>query len=74
LSDEIIEMKVDKGYKNKIKENENIMIESIKNFEFIIICFRADTIAALYKIRWQNRIVIQTVKQNFPLKYFFRRQ
>ena len=31
---------------------------------------RADTIAALYKIRWQKELLFKQIKQNFPLKYF----
>ena len=32
--------------------------------------FRADTIAALYKMRWQIELLFKQIKQNFPLKYF----
>lgn len=41
-------------------------------FEFVtnLFDFRADTIAALYKIRWQIELVFKQLKQNFPLKYF----
>jgi len=41
-------------------------------FEFLtnIFDFRADIIAALYKIRWQIELLFKQLKQNFPLKYF----
>jgi IS4 transposase len=29
-----------------------------------------DTIAALYKLRWQIELLFKQIKQNFPLKYF----
>ncbi|MDR0613057.1 MAG: transposase, partial [Dysgonamonadaceae bacterium] len=32
--------------------------------------FRADMIAALYRIRWQIELLFKQLKQNFPLKYF----
>jgi hypothetical protein len=35
-----------------------------------LVDFRADTIAALYKIRWQIELLFKQIKQNFPLKYF----
>jgi IS4 transposase len=45
-----------------------------RTFEFIsnLFEFRADTIAALYKLRWQIELLFKQVK--FPLKIFFRRQ
>ena len=75
LTDEIIEVEVDKeGTKTKLKlrkikyyDRENKRI-----FEFIsnLFDFRADTIAALYKARWQIELLFKQIKQNFPLKYF----
>ena len=46
--------------------------EHKRSFEFIsnLFDFRADTIAALYKIRWQIELLFKQIKQNFPLKYF----
>ena len=46
--------------------------EHKRSFEFIsnLFEFRADTIAALYKIRWQIELLFKQIKQNFPLKYF----
>jgi hypothetical protein len=75
LLDTIIEVEV--------KENNNISKlklrkirfydrENKRVFEFItnLFDFRADTVAALYKIRWQIELVFKQLKQNFPLKYF----
>jgi IS4 transposase len=44
-----------------------------RTFEFIsnLFEFRADTIAALYKLRWQIELLFKQIKQNFP-KIFFR--
>jgi IS4 transposase len=43
-----------------------------REFEFLtnLFDFRADMIAALYKIRWQIELLFKQLKQNFPLKYF----
>ncbi len=55
LSDEIIEVEVDKKKKLKLKKILYYDRQHKRTFEFIINLFefRADTIAALYKIRWQ---------------------
>lgn len=75
LSDEIIEVEVDKeGTKGKLKlrKIKYYEREHKRTFEFIsnLFEFRADTIAALYKIRWQIELLFKQIKQNFPLKYF----
>jgi len=75
LSDEIIEVQVDKeNIKTKLKLRKILYYdrEHKRTFEFItnLFEFRADTIAALYKIRWQIELVFKQIKQNFPLKYF----
>jgi hypothetical protein len=75
LSDEIIEVEVDKeGIKSKLKLRKIKYYdrEHKRTFEFIsnLFEFRADTIAALYKIRWQIELLFKQIKQNFPLKYF----
>ena len=46
--------------------------EHKRSFEFIsnLFEFRADTIVALYKIRWQIELLFKQMKQNFLLKYF----
>jgi IS4 transposase len=43
-----------------------------REFEFLtnLMDFRADMIAALYKIRWQMELLFKQLKQNFPLRYF----
>jgi hypothetical protein len=43
-----------------------------REFEFLtnLFDFRADMIAALYKVRWQIELLFKQLKQNFPLKYF----
>lgn len=75
LSDEIIEVEVDKGSektKLKLRKIKYYDRENKRTFEFIsnLFEFRADTIAALYKIRWQIELLFKQIKQNFPLKYF----
>lgn len=75
LSDEIIEVEVDKvsvKTKLKLRKIKYYDREHKRTFEFIsnLFDFRADTIAALYKIRWQIELLFKQIKQNFPLKYF----
>lgn len=75
LSDEIIEVDLVKGNvksKLKLRKIKYYDRENKRYFEFIsnLFEFRADTIAALYKIRWQIELLFKQVKQNFPLKYF----
>jgi hypothetical protein len=75
LSDEIIEVDIHKDKeKSKLKLRKILYYdrEHKRTFEFIsnLFEFRADTIAALYKIRWQIELVFKQIKQNFPLKYF----
>ncbi|SFF20556.1 Transposase DDE domain-containing protein [Flavobacterium xueshanense] len=56
----------------KLRKIKNYDREHKKSFEFIsnLFEFRADTIAAIYKIRWQIELLFKQIKQNFPLKYF----
>jgi hypothetical protein len=75
LSDEIIEVEVnyESGKtKLKLRKIKYYDREHKRSFEFIsnLFEFRADTIAALYKIRWQIELLFKQIKQNFPLKYF----
>ena len=75
LSDEIIEVEVNKeGVKTtlKLRKIKYYDREYKRSFEFIsnLFEFRADTIAALYKIRWQIELLFKQIKQNSPLKYF----
>jgi hypothetical protein len=72
LSDEIIEVEVDKKTKLKLRKILYYDRQHKRTFEFIsnLFEFRADTIAALYKIRWQIELLFKQIKQNFPLKYF----
>lgn len=75
LSDEIIEVEVNKeGVKTtlKLRKIKYYDREHKRSFEFIsnLFEFRADTIAALYKTRWQIELLFKQIKQNFPLKYF----
>lgn len=75
LSDEIIEVEIDKEStkgKLKLRKIKYYDREHKRTFEFISNLFelRADTIAALYKIRWQIELLFKQIKQNFPLKYF----
>jgi IS4 transposase len=74
LSDEIIQVEVDKGsMKTKLKLRKITYYdrEHKRTFEFIsnLFEFRADTIAALYKLRWQIELLFKQIKQNL-LKYF----
>jgi hypothetical protein len=71
--------KVGKGGKNGRKE-EKLQLRKVRfydralkrEFEFLtnLFDFRADMIAALYKVRWQIALLFKQLKQNFPLKYF----
>ncbi|MBG6112255.1 hypothetical protein H4V97_002971 [Flavobacterium sp. CG_23.5] len=75
LSDEIIEVGVNNESgktKLKLRKIKYYDREHKRSFEFIsnLFEFRADTIAALYKIRWQIELLFKQIKQNFPLKYF----
>ena len=75
LSDEIIEVEIEKGStktKLRLRKIKYYDREHKRTFEFIsnLFEFRADTIAALYKIRWQIELLFKQIKQNFPLKYF----
>jgi hypothetical protein len=73
--DTIIKMKVKQG-----KEEKELQLRKVvfydrvlkREFEFLtnLFDFRADMIAALYKIRWQIEMLFKQLKQNFPLKYF----
>lgn len=69
---------VDKGStktKLKLRKIKYYDREHRRTFEFIsnLFEFRADTIAALYKIRWQIELLFKQIKQNFSVKIFFRR-
>lgn len=75
LSDEIIEVEVNNESgktKLKLRKIKYYDREHKRIFDFIsnLFEFRADTIAALYKIRWQIELLFKQIKQNFPLKYF----
>jgi hypothetical protein len=75
LSDENIEVEVNKGStktKLNLRKIKYYDREHKRSFEFIsnLFEFRADTIVALYKIRWQIELLFKQIKQNFPLKYF----
>jgi hypothetical protein len=75
IEDTLIELTVKKG-----KEEEKLILRKVRfydrmlkrEFEFLtnLFDFRADMIAALYKIRWQIELLFKQLKQNFPLKYF----
>jgi hypothetical protein len=75
IEDTIIELTVkqEKGEKKlklrKVKFYDRVLK---REFEFLtnLFDFRADMIAALYKIRWQIELLFKQLKQNFPLKYF----
>lgn len=63
--------------KNKTKEHKARRIaywdsENARVFEFITnnMEFAAETIAYIYKKRWQIELLFKQLKQNFPLKYF----
>lgn len=72
LSDEIIELEVNKGStktKLKLRKIKYYDSEHKRSFEFIsnLFEFRADTIAALYKTRWQIELLFKQIKQKYPL-------
>lgn len=75
LSDTIIEVEVNENNTiSKLKLRKIRFYDRMHKrvFEFITNLFdsRADTVAALYKTRWQIELVFKQLKQNFPLKYF----
>jgi IS4 transposase len=77
LEDTIIELTIKQGNGNveeKLKLRKVRFYDRIlkREFEFLtnLFDFRADMIAALYKIRWQIELLFKQLKQNFPLKYF----
>jgi len=75
LEDTIIEVTVKQGNnEEKLKLRKVRFYDRIlkREFEFLtnLFDFRADMIAALYKIRWQIELLFKQLKQNFPLKYF----
>jgi IS4 transposase len=75
LEDTIIELSVKQGNKEeKLRLRKVRFYDRVlkREFEFLtnLFEFRADMIAALYKIRWQIELLFKQLKQNFPLKYF----
>jgi hypothetical protein len=83
LEDTIIELTVKQGNsEHKLKLRKVRFYDRVlkREFEFLtnLFEFRADMIAALYKIRWQTvgepcrtiELLFKQLKQNFPLKYF----
>jgi IS4 transposase len=71
LSDEIIEVDINgTGGQNetKLRKIKYYDREHKRSFEFLsnLFDFRSDTIAALYKIRWQIELLFKQIKQNFP--------
>jgi predicted RNA-binding protein with RPS1 domain len=76
LEDTIIELTVkqenDKEEKLKLRKVRFYDRVLKREFEFLtnLFDFRADMIAALYKIRWQIELLFKQLKQNFLLKYF----
>jgi len=75
LSDEIIEFTISENNSNrKLKLRKVTFYDRVlkREFEFLTNLFemRADSIAAIYKLRWQSELLFKQLKQNFPLKYF----
>jgi IS4 transposase len=76
LEDTVIELTVKQtnGKEEKLKLRKVRFYDRVlkREFEFLtnLFYFRADMIAALYKIRWQIELLFKQLKQNFPLKYF----
>jgi hypothetical protein len=75
IEDTIIEITVkqeDKEEKLKLRKVRFYDRVLKREFEFLtnLFDFRADMIAALYKIRWQIELLFKQLKQNVPLKYF----
>ena len=74
LKDEQIELKYGKN-KEKIHKARRIAYWDDQNnrlFEFLTnnMELPAETIALIYKKRWQIELLFKQLKQNFPLKYF----
>ena len=77
IEDSIIEFTVKQGDKEeKLRLRKVRFYDRVikREFEFLtnLFEFRADMIAALYKIRWQIELLFKQLKQNFPLKYLKR--
>jgi hypothetical protein len=75
IEDTIIELTVkEENNEEKLKLRKVRFYDRVlkREFEFLtnLFDFRADMIAALYKIRWQIELLFKQLKQNFPLKYF----
>jgi hypothetical protein len=76
LEDTVIELTVkqENGKEEKLKLRKVRFYDRVlkREFEFLtnLFDFRADMIAALYKVRWQIELLFKQLKQNFPLKYF----
>jgi IS4 transposase len=75
VEDTVIELTVKQGNREeKLKLRKVRFYDRVlkREFEFLtnLFEFRADMIAALYKIRWQIELLFKQLKQNFPLKYF----
>jgi len=76
LEDTVIELSVkqENGKEEKLKLRKVRFYDRVlkREFEFLtnLFDFRADMIAALYKVRWQIELLFKQLKQNFPLKYF----
>jgi IS4 transposase len=76
LEDTVIELTVkqENGKEEKLKLRKVRFYDRAlkREFEFLtnLFDFRADLIAALYKVRWQIELLFKQLKQNFPLKYF----
>jgi hypothetical protein len=75
LEDKVIELTVkQENGEKKLKLRKIRFYDRLlkREFEFLtnLFDFRADMIAALYKVRWQIELLFKQLKQNFPLKYF----
>ena len=72
LEDTTIELTLNDDEKLKLRKIRFYDRVLKREFEFLtnLFDFRADMIAALYKIRWQIELLFKQLKQNFPLKYF----
>jgi IS4 transposase len=68
LSDEIIEVEINGTVKTKLKLRKYYDREHKRSFEFLsnLFDFRSDTIAALYKIRWQIELLFKQIKKFSP--------
>lgn len=74
LSNEVIELTSTTGAKCDYFLRRVVVWDEVKKREIVLLCnnceFKAQTIAALYKQRWQIELFFKQIKQNLKIKSF----